>query len=54
MYAILSVVCHSLTPFFTSTVTLGGATLFLLFGLIYLYEASQVADFDPHDHIPRG
>jgi len=35
-------------------VTLGGATLFLLFGLIYLYEASQVADFDPQDHIPRG
>jgi len=35
-------------------VTLGGATLFLCFGLIYLYESSQAADFDPHDHIPRG
>jgi len=54
MYAILLVVSHSLTPFFTSTTMLGGAMLFLLFGLIYLYEASQVANFDPHDHIPRG
>ncbi|KAH9999183.1 hypothetical protein BJV74DRAFT_877054 [Russula compacta] len=35
-------------------ITLGGAALFLCFGLIYLYEASQVADFDPLDHIPRG
>jgi len=35
-------------------VTLGGAALFLCFGLIYLYEASQTVDFDPHDHIPRG
>ncbi|KAI0259885.1 hypothetical protein BC834DRAFT_832748 [Gloeopeniophorella convolvens] len=33
-------------------VTLGGAALFLLFGLIYLYEASQSADMDIHDHIP--
>jgi len=35
-------------------VTLGGAALFLCFGLIYLYEASQTVDFHPHDHIPRG
>ena len=37
-----------------STVTLGGAALFLCFGLVYLYEAGQAADFDPQDHIPRG
>ncbi|KAH9995783.1 hypothetical protein BJV77DRAFT_960890 [Russula vinacea] len=35
-------------------VTLGGAVLFLCFGLIYLYEAGQSTDFDPQDHIPRG
>jgi len=35
-------------------VTLGGAVLFLCFGLVYLYEAGQAADFDPQDHIPRG
>jgi len=35
-------------------VTLGGAALFLCFGLVYLYEAGQAADFDPQDHIPRG
>ncbi|KAI0297307.1 hypothetical protein B0F90DRAFT_922126 [Multifurca ochricompacta] len=36
-------------------VTLGGAALFLCFGLIYLYEASQLAYFDPpHEQIPRG
>jgi len=34
-------------------VTLGGAALFICFGLIYLYEASQAADLDPIDHIPR-
>jgi len=32
-------------------VTLGGAALFLCFGLVYLYEASQATDFD---YIPRG
>ncbi|KAH9058333.1 UPF0016-domain-containing protein [Lactarius vividus] len=33
-------------------VTLGGAALFLCFGFVYLYEASQTAvDFDPHEHI---
>jgi Ca2+/H+ antiporter, TMEM165/GDT1 family len=37
-----------------SAVTLGGAVLFLCFGLVYLYEAGQAADFDPQDHIPRG
>jgi putative Ca2+/H+ antiporter (TMEM165/GDT1 family) len=42
---------YGLTPLFP--VTLGGAVLFLCFGLIYLYEASQTVDFDPHDHIPR-
>ncbi|KAI9450147.1 UPF0016-domain-containing protein [Lactarius psammicola] len=36
-------------------VTLGGAALFLCFGLVYLYEASQTTvDFDPHEHILRG
>jgi len=35
-------------------VTLGGAALFLCFGIIYLYEAGQAADIDPQDHIPRG
>jgi len=35
-------------------VTLGGAALFLCFGVIYLYEAGQAADMDPQDHIPRG
>jgi len=35
-------------------VTLGGAALFLCFGVIYLYEAGQAADIDPQDHIPRG
>jgi putative Ca2+/H+ antiporter (TMEM165/GDT1 family) len=37
-------------------VTLGGAALFLCFGLIYLYEASQATvdfDYDPHEHILR-
>ncbi len=37
-----------------SSVTLGGAALFLCFGLIYLYEASQTIDFDAHEHILRG
>ena len=36
-----------------SLVTLGGAVLFLCFGLIYLYEARQTVDFDPHEHILR-
>jgi len=35
-------------------VTLGGAALFLCFGLIYLYEANLAADFDPQEHIPQG
>jgi len=39
-------------------VTLGGAALFLCFGVVYLYEAGQAAgqaaDIDPQDHIPRG
>ncbi|KAH9037919.1 UPF0016-domain-containing protein [Lactarius pseudohatsudake] len=36
-------------------VTLGGAALFLCFGLVYLYEASQTTvDFDPHEHILKG
>jgi putative Ca2+/H+ antiporter (TMEM165/GDT1 family) len=35
-------------------VTLGGAVLFLCFGVVYLYEAGQAADIDPQDHIPRG
>jgi len=35
-------------------VTLGGAALFLCFGLVYLYEASQTVDLDPREHIPRG
>lgn len=35
-------------------VTLGGAVLFLCFGLIYLYEANQTTvDFDPQEHILR-
>jgi len=35
-------------------VTLGGAALFLCFGLVYLYDASQATvDFDPHEHILR-
>ncbi|KAN0138931.1 Uncharacterized protein family UPF0016 domain containing protein [Lactarius tabidus] len=35
-------------------VTFGGAVLFLCFGLIYLYEASQTTvDFDPQEHILR-
>ncbi len=41
-----------------SVVTLGGAALFLCFGVVYLYEAGQAAgqaaDIDPQDHIPRG
>jgi putative Ca2+/H+ antiporter (TMEM165/GDT1 family) len=37
-----------------SSVTLGGAALFLCFGVVYLYEAGQAADIDPQDHIPRG
>lgn len=50
----------NLTPFTLSlsAVTLGGAVLFLCFGVIYLYEAGQAAgqaaDIDPQDHIPRG
>ena len=40
-----------------SSVTLGGAALFLCFGIIYIYEASQsTIDFDdyaPHEHILR-
>jgi putative Ca2+/H+ antiporter (TMEM165/GDT1 family) len=37
-----------------SSVTLGGAVLFLCFGLIYLYEANQTTvDFDPQEHILR-
>ena len=43
---------HYLTPLYS--VTLGGAALFLCFGFIYLYEASQAADFEPIDPIPRG
>lgn len=35
-------------------VTLGGAALFLCFGVVYLYEFGQAADIDPQDHIPRG
>ncbi|KAH8994830.1 UPF0016-domain-containing protein [Lactarius akahatsu] len=36
-------------------VTLGGSALFLCFGLVYLYEASQTTvDFDPHEHILKG
>lgn len=36
-------------------VTLGGAALFLCFGLVYLYEASQTTvDFDLHEHILKG
>lgn len=36
-------------------VTLGGAALFLCFGLVYLYEASQTpVDLDPHEHILKG
>ena len=38
-----------------SSVTLGGAVLFLCFGFVYLYEASQATvDFDFDEHIPRG
>ena len=39
---------QNLTPL--SLVTLGGAVLFLCFGLIYLYEARQTVDFDLHEH----
>ncbi|KAI9510738.1 hypothetical protein F5148DRAFT_523815 [Russula earlei] len=35
-------------------VTLGGAALFLCFGLIYFYEAGQATDFDLQEHIPQG
>jgi Ca2+/H+ antiporter, TMEM165/GDT1 family len=45
---------YNLTTTPLSSVTLGGAALFLCFGVVYLYEAGQAADIDPQDHIPRG
>jgi hypothetical protein len=55
MNNILPPVRYNLTP---PAVTLGGAALFLCFGVVYLYEAGQAAgqaaDIDPQDHIPRG